>query len=38
MDDGSEVSGMTDADGKAEADLKSGGKVAFPDLNKARQG
>jgi type VI secretion system secreted protein VgrG len=38
MDDGSEVSGMTDKDGKAEADLKSGGKVTFPDLSKARAG
>ena len=34
--DGSEVSGMTDKDGKAEVDLKSGGKVTFPDLSKAR--
>ena len=36
MDDGGEVSGITDEDGKAEADLKSGGKVTFPDLSKAR--
>jgi type VI secretion system secreted protein VgrG len=36
MADGGEVSGMTDKDGKAEADLKSGGKVTFPDLTKAR--
>jgi hypothetical protein len=27
---------MTDKDGKAEADLKSGGKVTFPDLSNAR--
>ncbi len=33
MDDGSEVSGVTDKDGKAEPDLKSGGKVLFPDLS-----
>ena len=36
MEDGTEVSGMTDGDGKAEMDLKSGGKVTFPDLSKAR--
>lgn len=36
MADGSEVSGMTDKDGKAEEDLKSGGKVTFPDLTKAK--
>jgi hypothetical protein len=36
MDDGTEVSGMTNKDGKAEVDLKSGGKVTFPDLSKAR--
>jgi uncharacterized protein (DUF2345 family) len=38
MDDGSEVSGMTDKDGKAEVDLASGGNVAFPDLRKATAG
>ena len=36
MGDGGEVSGMTDKDGHAEVDLKSGGKVTFPDLSKAR--
>jgi type VI secretion system secreted protein VgrG len=36
MAGGSEVSGMTDKDGKAELDLKSGGKVTFPDLGKQR--
>ena len=36
MDDGTEMSGMTDKDGKAEADLKSGGKVTFPDLSKVK--
>jgi len=35
MDDGSEVSGMTDGDGKAELDLKAGGTVTFPDLSEA---
>jgi uncharacterized protein (DUF2345 family) len=34
--DGSEVSGMTDKDGKAELDLPSGGKITFPDLKDAR--
>ena len=38
MDDGSEVSGMTDKDGKAELDLKSGGKVTFPDLSEVNGG
>ena len=32
QDDGTEVGGKTDKDGKAEPDLKSGGKVIFPDL------
>jgi type VI secretion system secreted protein VgrG len=36
MADGAEVSGMTDKDGKVELDLKSGGKVTFPDLSKPR--
>ena len=30
--DGTEVGGKTDKDGKAEPDLKSGGKIVFPDL------
>ncbi len=38
MDDGSEVSGMTDKDGKAELDLTSGGKVVFPDLTELEAG
>jgi type VI secretion system secreted protein VgrG len=38
MADGSEISGVTDKDGNAEADLKSDGKVKFPDLSKARAG
>lgn len=38
MDDGSEVSGMTDAEGKAEIDLASGGTVVFPDLTEAEAG
>jgi type VI secretion system secreted protein VgrG len=36
MADGGEVSGMTDKDGKAEMELKSGGKVTFPDLDKVK--
>ncbi len=32
QDDGTEVGGKTDKDGKAEPDLKSGGKVVFPDV------
>jgi hypothetical protein len=32
QDDGTEVGGKTDQDGKAEPDLASGGKVVFPDL------
>jgi Rhs element Vgr protein len=38
MDDGSEVSGMTDKDGKAEVDLKGGGKVTFPDTSEVKGG
>jgi type VI secretion system secreted protein VgrG len=38
MDDGSEVSGMTDGEGKAEIDLASGGTVVFPDLSEAAAG
>ena len=32
LDDGSEVGGKTDKDGKAELELPSGGKIVFPDL------
>ncbi len=35
MDDGSEVGGMTDKDGKAEVGLASDGKVIFPDATLA---
>lgn len=38
MDDGSEVSGMTDAEGKADVDLAIGGTVVFPDLSEAAAG
>ena len=38
MDDGSEVSGVTDKDGKAELELKSGGKVIFPDVTMPGDG
>jgi type VI secretion system secreted protein VgrG len=38
VDDGSEISGMTDQDGKAEINLKNGGKVVFPDLTKVEAG
>jgi type VI secretion system secreted protein VgrG len=37
MDDGSEVSGITDKDGKVP-DLPSGGKVTFPDLKDTQPG
>jgi type VI secretion system secreted protein VgrG len=36
MDDGSEVSGVTDKDGKTEMDLKGRGTVTFPDHSPAR--
>ena len=36
--DGSEISGSTDKDGKAELDLPSGGKITFPDLKDAKPG
>src|SRR5262249_14694299 len=36
LDDGSEVSAMTDKDGKAELELKTGGKIVFPDLSDAQ--
>jgi hypothetical protein len=32
QDDGTQVAGKTDKDGKAEPDLASGGKVLFPDV------
>ncbi|MFO0618677.1 MAG: type VI secretion system tip protein TssI/VgrG [Polyangiaceae bacterium] len=35
LDDGSEVSGKTDADGKAELELSTGGKIVFADLTFA---
>ena len=38
LDDGTEVSGMTDKDGKAEMDLASGGKIVFPDLTELEAG
>lgn len=38
LDDGTEVSGMTDKDGKAELSLTSGGKVVFPDLSELEAG
>jgi hypothetical protein len=37
-DDGGEVSGTTDKDGKAELELKMGGKVIFPDVNVSEGG
>ncbi|HEY4120582.1 MAG TPA: type VI secretion system tip protein TssI/VgrG [Byssovorax sp.] len=33
LDDGSQTSGTTDKDGKATLDVKSGGKVTFPDVS-----
>jgi type VI secretion system secreted protein VgrG len=36
LPDGSQISGMTDGDGKAELDLPSGAKIAFPDLKEVR--
>jgi len=38
LDDGSEVSGMTDKDGKAELTAKVGGKVIFPEASEAKPG
>ena len=38
LDDGSEVSGMTDKDGKVELDLKRGGRVRFPELLDVKAG
>ncbi|MFO0588082.1 MAG: type VI secretion system tip protein TssI/VgrG [Polyangiaceae bacterium] len=38
MEDGTEVSGVTDADGRAEIPLKSSGKITFPDLGEVRAG
>ncbi|APR86240.1 VgrG protein [Minicystis rosea] len=38
LDDGSEVSGFTDKDGKVELDLPSGGKITFPDLKDTQPG
>ncbi len=38
LDDGSEVSGMTDKDGKADLDLKRGGRVIFPELISVKAG
>ncbi|MEO7331674.1 MAG: type VI secretion system tip protein TssI/VgrG [Minicystis sp.] len=38
LDDGSEVSGITNAEGKAELSLKGDGKVTFPELSEVRAG
>lgn len=35
LDDGSDMSGVTDKDGKAELDLKTGGQASFPDASEA---
>jgi hypothetical protein len=38
LDDGSEVSGFTDKDGKVELELPTGGKITFPDVKETRPG
>lgn len=37
LDDGSEQSGILDADGKADVDVTAGGKIYFPDLDQAKE-
>jgi type VI secretion system secreted protein VgrG len=37
MDDGSEQSGILDAEGKAEVDVQASGKIFFPDLDRAKE-
>lgn len=37
LDDGSEQSGILDADGKAEVDVNASGQIFFPDLDKAQE-
>jgi uncharacterized protein involved in type VI secretion and phage assembly len=37
LDDGSEVGGKTDKEGKAELELASGGKIVFPDVTMEGQ-
>lgn len=38
MDDGVEIRGRMDAEGKTEVKLSSGGTVGFPDLSEAAAG
>lgn len=37
LDDGSEQSGILDADGKADVDVDAGGKIFFPDLDQTQE-
>jgi len=37
LDDGSERSGILDADGKAEIDVLASGKIYFPDIDRVRE-
>ncbi|MEO7327397.1 MAG: hypothetical protein ABI193_02385, partial [Minicystis sp.] len=38
LDDGTELSGITDEEGRAELPLKSSGQITFPDLGEVRPG
>jgi hypothetical protein len=38
LDDGSEVGGMTDEEGKAEVEMEGSGKIRFPDLVSVSSG
>jgi type VI secretion system secreted protein VgrG len=37
LDDGTEITGTTDEDGKAEVEIEGSGKIFFPDLGNAQQ-
>jgi len=37
LDDGSEQSGILDADGKADVDVNASGKIVFPDLDRTQE-
>jgi hypothetical protein len=37
LDDGSEQSGILDADGKAEVEVGASGKIVFPDLDRTQE-
>lgn len=38
LDDGSEQSGILDAEGKADVDVNASGRIFFPDLDKTQEG